>query len=154
MRRKIVVCIAIPALIAAVALAVTANGQSRAGKTTLHARSQLEHAHVVDNAPAGRSVGDVLIFTERLLDSDGDVIGHDAASCTFLFGRRSLCTGTYFLQGGQVMVQLRQPGLGGTVTYTQAITGGTRNYAGATGTVTVDQQPSGDRFTFDIHLPT
>jgi Allene oxide cyclase barrel like domain len=154
MKRKIAVCIAIPGLIAAIALAVTANGQSREGKITLHARSQLEHAHVVDNAPSGHSVGDVLIFTERLLDSNDHVIGHDAASCTFLFGKRSLCTGGYFLPDGQITVQLRQPGLGGTVTYTQAITGGTRRYAGATGTVTVDQQPSGDRFTFNIQLPS
>ena len=51
------------------------------------------------------------------------------------------------------MVQLRQPGLGGTLTYTQVITGGTRRYTRATGSVTVDQQPAGDHFTFHIHLP-
>jgi hypothetical protein len=153
MTRKIAICIGVPALIAAAALAVTANGQSRPATITLHAKSQLEHVHGVDNPPAGHSAGDQLIFTERLLNNDGHVIGHDAASCTSLFGKRSLCTGAYVLHGGQIMVQLRQPGLGGTVTYTQVITGGTRRFDRATGSVTVDQQPSGDRFTFNIHLP-
>jgi hypothetical protein len=153
MRRKAAIFIAVPALLAAVALAVTANGASPPAEITIHATSQLEHAHAVDNPPAGRSAGDGLVFTERLLDDHGRVIGHDAASCTALFGKRSLCTGTYFLHAGQVMVQLRQPGLGGTLTYTQVITGGTRRYTRATGSVTVDQQPAGDHFTFHIHLP-
>jgi hypothetical protein len=49
------------------------------------------------------------------------------------------------------MVQLIQPGPTGT--YAQAITGGTGRYAGATGTVTVDQHGGGDRFTFHVRLP-
>ncbi len=153
MRRTIAICILGPALIGAVALAGPANGRERPGKIILRATSKLEQARSVDNPPAGRSAGDAVIFTEKLLDQDGRVIGRDAASCTTLFDQRSLCTGTYILQGGQVMVQLLQPGLGGTRTYTQAITGGTGRYARATGTVRVQQQPSGDRFTFLIHLP-
>jgi hypothetical protein len=48
------------------------------------------------------------------------------------------------------MVQLIQPGPTGT--YTQAIVGGTGRYARARGVVVVDQQSSGDRFTFRIRL--
>jgi hypothetical protein len=152
--RKVAICVAVPALVVAVGLAVTATGHQRAATITLHATSQLQKVHVVDNPPAGHSAGDTLVFTEKLLDDRGGVVGHDAASCTSLFNQRSLCTGDYFLRSprGQVMVQLRQPGLG-NLTYTQAIVGGTGHYAGATGSVTVDQQPSGDRFTFHIHLP-
>jgi hypothetical protein len=107
---------------------------------------------VVDNAPAGASPGDVLVFTERLFATSGRVIGSDAASCTYLFDQRSLCTGAYLLRSGHVFVSLVQPGPTGT--YDQAITGGTGRYARATGTVTVHQHPgSGDRFVFRIRIP-
>jgi hypothetical protein len=46
------------------------------------------------------------------------------------------------------MVQLVQRGPRGT--YRQAITGGTRRYVRATDTVTVDQRPGEDPFTFPI----
>jgi hypothetical protein len=157
MRRTTTIGIAAIGLVAVVALAATASGKprrlARAAAIMLQASSQLEHVQYVDNPPSGRSAGDMLVFTERLLDTRGQQIGSDAASCVVLFDQRSLCTGTYILPRGQVMVQLVQPSLSGTLTYTQAITGGTGRFARATGTVTVDQQPSGDRFIFHVHLP-
>ena len=117
---------------------------------TIKARSQLDRVHLVDNAPAGDSAGDMLVFTERLLDAGGKVIGSDAATCVRLFDRESLCTGTYKLRGGRLMVQLVQPGPTGT--YDQSITGGTGRFAGARGTVTVAQSSNGDRFRFKIRL--
>jgi hypothetical protein len=95
----------------------------------------------------------MLVFTERLLNSSGRQVGSDAASCVFLFDERSVCTGTYILPGGQVMVELLQPSLTGTLTYTQAITGGTGRFARAGGTVTIHQRPSGDHFVFRVYLP-
>jgi hypothetical protein len=152
MTRKI--AIYVTAVIALVAMpAAAASGKSRTKTITIRASSELAQVHLVDNPPSGDSVGDVLIFTERLLDPDGNVIGSDAATCTRLFDQRSLCTGTYTLPRGEIMVQLLQPGLGATLTYTQAITGGTGRYARATGTVTVDQQPTGDQFTFQVVVP-
>ncbi len=135
---------------AALAGAGAAPADAAARTVTLHARSQLDKAHLVDADPPGRSPGDMLIFRERLVDSDGRSIGTDSAVCVALFDATSLCTGTYVLRGGQLMVQLLQPGPTGT--YTQAITGGTGRFAGATGTVTVKQQTGGDRFTFRIRL--
>jgi hypothetical protein len=117
---------------------------------TIKARSQIDRVQLVDNAPAGDSAGDVLVFTEKLFDSHGKQIGSDAAVCTRLFDATSVCTGIYKLRGGQVMVQLLQPGPTGT--YDQAITGGTGRFAGARGTVTVAQKPGGDRFTFRIRV--
>lgn len=152
MRRKALAGIGVPALIVAIALAVTAHGESRPATITLHAHSQLEHVQGVDSPPTGRSAGDQLVFTEKLLDGKGNVIGRDAASCTALFDEQSLCTGTYVFGGGQIMVQLRQPSLGGDLRYSQVITGGTGRFARASGTVTVHQQPSGDHFTFHVHF--
>ena len=145
MTRSTIAVIAVGAL----ALSAAPAGAKGHGRTiTIKARSQIEHVQLVDNAPTGDSPGDMLVFTEQLFDSHGKRIGGDAATCVRLFDATSLCTGLYKLPGGQVMVQLLQPGPTGT--YDQAITGGTGRFAGARGTVTVAQQSGGDRFTFKI----
>src|SRR5438067_1321211 len=153
MKRTISLAIVVSALAAGVAASATAAGHRSQTSVTLHVRSQLQHASYVDNAPQGPSAGDDLVFTERLLNSSGRSIGSDAASCIVLFDQRSLCTAAYILPAGQIMAALVQPGLTRHRIYNQAITGGTGSYARATGTVTVDQRASGDRFTFHIHLP-
>jgi hypothetical protein len=139
------------AVVAALALAPAGAAAKGGHRTiTIKARAQVDHAQYVDSAPAGQSPGDLLVFTERLFDSHGKSLGSDAASCSRLFDQSFLCTGMYKLPGGQLMVQLLQPGPTGT--YDQAITGGTGRFAGARGTVTVAQQPGGDRFTFKIRV--
>jgi hypothetical protein len=148
---KASIVVATLALGAVVAPATASREGSRPQTIVIKARSQLERAQYVDNGPEGSSAGDVLVFTERLRNSKGRPIGHDAATCTSLFDGRSLCTGAYTLRAGQVLVQLVQPGPTGT--YTQAITGGTGRYARADGTVTIDQRQGGDRFTFRIRVP-
>lgn len=117
---------------------------------TIKARAQIDQARDVDVGPAGDSPGDILVFTEKLFNSRGKQIGSDAATCVRLFDPNSLCTGTYKLPGGRLMVQLVQPGPTGT--YDQAITGGTGRFAGARGIVTVAQHGGNDRFTFKIRL--
>jgi hypothetical protein len=147
MTRKPILLVALGVL--GVSPAVSA-AKSHDRTITIKARSQIDQVQVVDNAPAGDSPGDVLVFTERLFDSHRRPIGSDAASCVRLFDATSLCTGTYKLPGGRVMVQLLQPGPTGT--YDQAVTGGTGRFAGARGTVRVAQRPDGDRFTFKLRL--
>ena len=115
------------------------------------ATSRLTDVQTVDSPPVGASAGDVLVFTEELFDLSGRSIGSDAATCTRLFDTTMLCQGVYVLGDGQLLVQLLQPGPTGT--YTQAIVGGTGKFAGAQGTVTLDQSPSGDRFSFRILVP-
>jgi hypothetical protein len=150
-RRTLLVTVA-AALCAAAAIGVgSAGGKTSKGVITLKVTSKLDNASAVDNPPDGRSAGDVVVFAEKLFDSSGKQVGTDAATCTALFDERSLCTGAYVFDKGQVMVQLVQPGPTGT--YRQAIVGGTGAYAGARGTVTVAQSPSGDRFTFRIKRP-
>lgn len=142
--------IALAAVGALALIAAPAGAKSGEPTITIRVRSEVNQVHVVDNAPAGDSAGDVLLFTERLFNSHGKRIGSDAASCVRLFDETSLCTAVYTLPRGKIMVQLLQPGLTGALTYDQAITGGTGRYAGARGTVTVAQKPGGDRFTFKI----
>ena len=147
MNHSRIVVIAVGALALLPASAV-AKGHGRT--VTIQATSRIDQVHLVDNAPTGDSPGDVLVFTEKLFNARGKQIGSDAASCVRLFDVTSLCTGTYKLPGGRLMVQLLQPGPTGT--YDQAITGGTGRFAGARGTVTVAQSASGDHFTFRIRL--
>ena len=129
----------------------TADAKGHHGLIKIKATSKIAEAHLVDNAPAGDSPGDILVFTEKLYNARGKQIGSDVATCVRLFDPTSLCTGVYKLRGGQVHVQLVQPGPTGT--YDQAIVGGTGRFAGARGTVTVAQNPSkGDRFTFKIRV--
>jgi hypothetical protein len=150
MRRIILAGLLTSALLAAAGGVTSAVGRN-AGDPPVRLRSQLEHVNYVDNGAVGRSAGDLLLFTERLLDASGQAVGSDAASCVVLFDERYLCTATFILPGGQIMVQLVQPGPTGT--YDQAITGGTGTYAGVSGVVTVEQSPGGDMFTFKTHLP-
>ncbi len=128
--------------------------RGRAARTvTMRLTSQLEQAHLADTAPAGRSPGDVLVLTERVQDAHGRQVATDAASCVALFDERSLCGGVYVFAQGQITIQLLQPNLSGTRTFTEVITGGTGSYVGATGTVTDNQGPSSDRLTFHLRLP-
>jgi hypothetical protein len=141
------------ALVTVGALALSAGPAAAKGHgrtITIKATSKIDQVQVVDNAPTGASAGDVLVFTEKLYNAHGKQIGSDAATCVSLFDGTSLCTGAYKLPGGQVMVQLVQPGPTGT--YDQAVVGGTGRFTGARGKVTVDQQPGGDRFTFKLKV--
>jgi hypothetical protein len=138
-------------IVGALALAPSpAVAKGHHGRLILKATGKVAEASVVDNAPTGDSAGDVLVFTEKLYNARGKQIGTDAAQCVRLFDARSLCTGVYYLRGGQVHVQLVQPGPTGT--YDQAVVGGTGRFAEARGIVTVAQHSGGDRFTFKLRL--
>ena len=136
----------------AVSLPMASATSSRGTVMKFELKSKVADAQGVDHPPEGASAGDGFVFTETLTDAEGKKAGTDAAVCTRLFDERSLCDGVYRLRGGQIMVQLLQPGPTGT--YTQAITGGTGRYTGATGKVTVRQDPAkGDRFSFAVRVP-
>jgi hypothetical protein len=127
-----------------------------ASTITFRLSSQLQHAQSVDNAPSGRSAGDLLVLTERLLNAHGRQVGTDAGTCVALFDQRSLCTGAFVLAQGQIMIQILQPNLTGKRTFTEVVTGGTGRYAGAAGTVTDHQgaaSNSGDQLLFQIRVP-
>lgn len=138
----------------------TAGNRSRTARVastiTFRLSSHLQHAQSVDNPPSGRSAGDLLVLTERLVNAHGRQVGTDAGTCVALFDQRSLCTGAFVLAQGQITIQILQPNLTGKRTFTEVVTGGTGHYAGAAGTVT-DQQGaasnSGDQLLFQIRVP-
>jgi hypothetical protein len=111
MKRRFTIGLTALGLLPVVPLAATASAQSRSARQTnaitLRLRAHVEHVQYVDNAPAGRSAGDTLVFTERVMNPSGKRVGSDAASCVALFDQRWLCTGTYILPGGQIMVHIR-----------------------------------------------
>jgi hypothetical protein len=141
------------ALFTAGLLALTAGpaaAKGHHGRVTFKLTSKIDQVAAVDSAPTGDSPGDLLVFTEKLYNARGKQVGTDAAQCVRLFDATSLCTGVYKLRGGQIHVQLVQPGPTGV--YEQAVSGGTGKYARVRGTVTVDQHPGVDRFTFKLRL--
>src|SRR4051794_40892073 len=91
----------------ALALAAAPADAKGHGRTiTIKAKSKIEHVQAVNTPRAGAPAGDVLFSPEHLSTARGRRMGGAAAFSTRLFDQTSLCTGTYKLPGGQVMVQL------------------------------------------------
>jgi hypothetical protein len=102
----------------------------------------------VDNAPKSKakgepsaSVGDLILFTNPLVNAAGKRIGRLYVHCTAVVAARQAnkatygCEGTVGLTGGTLTMQLLlgAANIGGTVTAT--VTGGTGLYANARGVV-------------------
>jgi allene oxide cyclase len=116
----------------------------------------IEHATTdatVDLGEEGDSVGDTLVFSNEVYDSeDANVVGSDQGSCVRTKkGEAWECTFTVSLEDGAIVVQggLYDDGRDSTL----AITGGTGSYNGATGEMTLSARDGGDKyeFTFEIN---
>ena len=85
----------------------------------------------------GPSLGDEIVFAEKLLQR-GNQVGHEGAVCTTvsLVRQEAQCVATYSFGGGQITAQALIT-LGSTAPYAGAITGGTGKYEGAKGEVNV-----------------
>ena len=99
----------------------------------------IEHASnetVVDLADEGDSVGDTLVFSNELYDADdANEVGESQGSCVrTVVGEAWECTFTNTLENGALVVQGRflDSGEGSF-----AITGGTGEYSGASGEMTL-----------------
>ena len=93
--------------------------------------------NVVDVAPTGASLGDQVVFSERLLVGTSQV-GHEGAVCTAVSVERNeyLCIATFSFPDGQISAQ----GLvlfGNPTPYAGPITGGSGRYQGAAGELRV-----------------
>jgi hypothetical protein len=91
----------------------------------------------------GTSLGDQIVFTNRLL-KDGTEVGHEGAVCTVTSVERqeAQCIATFSLRGGQITAQALVR-LGDLSPYLVAVTGGSGRYKGVEGEIEV--RPVDDR---------
>jgi allene oxide cyclase len=115
----------------------------------------IEHATsdaVIDLGEKGDSVGDTLVFSNEVYDSnDANVVGSDQGSCVRTKkGEAWECTWTTTLNDGSIVVQgaFYDDGRDSTL----AITGGTGDYAGATGQMILRSRDGGDKYEFTFEL--
>jgi hypothetical protein len=131
------IVLALLALVAAGVIAVAAQGRSA---TTL---SYVTHQHdftQVDVGKKGFSVGDSLIFSERLLQG-GKAVGYDHIVCVHAASWPSdaeSCVGTAVI-GGSTLTLAGDSSRG---PFTIAVVGGTGSYAGARGSARIVSQGS------------
>jgi hypothetical protein len=109
------------------------NGQQRTFRVTAIV-TELNLVHVGTKGP---SLGDEIVFAEKLLRG-GNQVGHVGAVCTTVSLQRheAQCLATYSFRGGQITAQAVIV-LGSPAPYDGAITGGTGKYQGADGEVHV-----------------
>ncbi len=137
--RFVLISLAATGAIVVSAAGASANGTTKT--TTIRVISQEESGQFVDNPPTAAgpedaSVGDMFVFTLRLSKA-GRRVGRGHVACTMTQLRPPVpqCVGTFRLTGGQITVQGLTPP--DDRPFTVAITGGTRRYAGARGTLRV-----------------
>jgi hypothetical protein len=119
-------------LVGVVSPAVGAAGDT-ARQRTIRMDSFVTEVNLVDVAPAGASLGDEIVFSEKLLDG-GKQIGHEGAVCTTVSVARNeaQCIATFSFPDGEITVQGLVI-LGSKAPYSGLITGGSGRYQGAAG---------------------
>ena len=148
------------ALAALAAVALVGPGASAQGGRTI-TFTELEKGstfkHVRNTKPKSAQsnlLGDVIVFTNRIADSSGKVIGKNHAVCATTVGARSFlksvitCQGTVVLGDGTMTWQGAFRAGGSTSTST--ITGGTGAYANARGAVVSKQDRGGTHNTITL----
>ena len=119
---------------------------------TIHVVEHATSDTVVDNAPAGDSVGDTLGFGNSIYDaSDTTVAGSDGGQCVRTVpGTSWECMWTTSLKNGQITVEGPFLDAGDS---TVAITGGTGAYRNASGTMDLHARDAkGSAYDFTFHL--
>ena len=148
------------ALAALAAVALVGPGASAQGGRTI-SLTELEKGstfkHVRNTKPKGAQsnlLGDVIVFTNRIADSSGKVIGKNHAVCATTVGARSFPKSVITCQGSVVLGDGTMTWQGafkvGGSTSTSAITGGTGAYANARGVVVSKQDSKGTHDTITL----
>jgi allene oxide cyclase len=106
----------------------------------------------VDLGPKGDSVGDLLVFANKVYDSANKTqLGSDQGYCVrTVVGKSWECMWTLILKAGQITVEGPFMDAGDSLF---AVTGGTGKYAGAKGSMKLhprDATPTGYDFTYDL----
>jgi hypothetical protein len=129
--------------VAVVALAVGVVGPAlgssgvAANHRTIRVTAVVTELNLVDLGAQGPSLGDEIVFSEKLLNS-GNQVGHQGAVCTTVSLQRqeAQCNATYSFPDGQITAQALII-LGSNAPYDAPITGGSGKYQGAEGEIHV-----------------
>jgi hypothetical protein len=137
--------------VAAGAFALQSTPQVGMGEPTLVVIENAVSDTVVDLGPEGDSLGDTLAFSNPLSDeAEANLVGHSQGTCTRVeVGVAWECTWTNVLENGSLVVQGPFLDAGESML---AITGGTGDYAGATGQMRLHALEGGTKyeFAFDV----
>jgi hypothetical protein len=147
----------VSALIVAVAAllivgAAAAGAKPKWHKKTFDAFAVVDSGGLVDNGPAGNSVGDILVATQKLYkdDTKSHQIGTDQFYCVRTVADAAsagLCTGIFYLKGGEITIT----GPESLGVHSLAITGGTGKWRGVRGEIVLNSQdPVSDQMTFHV----
>jgi hypothetical protein len=152
----IAVAVAGVVMVGATALPATGSDVTQSGNLVFTGKAKKRDQKIVDVAPKGISLGDRSLVSETLKQG-GATAGRLEADCAVIDAsyEGQVCQITLLLKDGQITAQgggLNKPlaGVGPTSTGAgdeSAITGGTRSYQGASGSVTVKSGRSGDTVT-------
>jgi hypothetical protein len=141
MNKKRLVTLSVVAAAAALAVGVvTPADGSPAGATgqhTIRIDSIVTESAFLDLGASGPSLGDQIVFSNKLLTGQKQV-GHEGALCTTVSRERNEaeCTATFSFPSGQITAQGLVV-LGSMAPYAVPITGGSGAYRGAAGELRV-----------------
>jgi hypothetical protein len=109
------------------------------GLTTLRFVEHSETDQVIDLGPTGDSYGDLNVFANPVFDeTDTTEVGIDSGTCVRIVVNRWECTWTLILDNGQLTVQ---GPLNDDADSVLAVIGGTGDFLGASGQLTMAQRP-------------
>ena len=156
---RILAAIALAALAAVALVGPGASAQDPAGRTItfteLEKGSTFKHVRSTKPKSAQSNLlGDSIVFTNRIVDPSGKVIGKNHAVCATTVGARSFPKSVITCQGSVVLGDGTMTWQGafkvGGSTSTSAITGGTGAYANARGVVVSKQDRDGTHDTITL----
>jgi hypothetical protein len=131
------VAVAVVALAVDVVSPALGSSGAAARHRTIRVTAVVTELNLVDVSPKGPSLGDEIVFSEKLLKG-GNQVGHQGAVCTTVSLQRqeAQCNATYSFPGGQITAQALII-LGSKAPYDAPITGGSGKYQGAEGEIHV-----------------
>lgn len=167
MRTKLIIAAALAVLLAAAGATLAfANGDGSGdddnGAKVITLFTRTDQEHIVDVAPDGLSLGDQIVFSDVVSETRGGApTGSTGVACTIVnVGKdgktaANLCDATLSVSAGQIAVQGLVTITEGTMTppFDLAVVGGTGEFEGAGGHVTVeDLSETESKLTFHLLL--
>jgi hypothetical protein len=132
------VAVAVVALAVGVVSPALGSSGVAAKHRTIRVTAVVTELNLVDLGAQGPSLGDEIVFAEKLLNSGNQEVGHQGAVCTTvsLARHEAQCNATYSFPDGQITAQALII-LGSKAPYDAPITGGSGKYQGAEGEIHV-----------------